>query len=203
MSSFTRLIGFLALFVVAPTPALAHMPVPGIEGFYLGLAHPFATPSHALLLLALGVLAGGFETERIQGFLGAFFLGMLTGLLEFGGKFVLHETMLATAVAASALAALAPAGFWMPAISATALGGFLLGVMTRDPGDIQDQLTVIAGTIVGANLGLLFFAAGLDWVREKAPWHWVMVAIRIAAAWISAISLLLFALFFAAMGAAS
>ena len=170
------------------------MPVPGAEGFYLGLAHPFVTPSHFLLLMALGLLAGSFETDRLREFLGVFFGGVAAGLVLFGGCWQLREAMLAAAIVASVQAALAPARFRSVALSVTALGGVLLGTVARDPGDLEVQLTVITGTVVGANLGMLFISVGADLIREQAPWPWAPVAFRIAAAWIAAIALLLLAL---------
>jgi hypothetical protein len=43
----------------SPDIAFAHgRPVPGLEGVYLGMAHPLSTPPQLLALLALGLLLG-------------------------------------------------------------------------------------------------------------------------------------------------
>ena len=168
-----------------------------MEGFYQGLAYPFVTPAQMLLLLALGLLAGGFETERIRWFLAVFLIAMLGGIFAMTVSDAVVVALLGLAVGASALAALAPGRFHPVVLAVMAAGGFLIGAMARDPGPWLEQVAVILGTFLGANFGLLLFAVGPDLVKEQAPWSWVPIAFRVAAAWVAAIALLLLALKFA------
>ncbi|MEM9724180.1 MAG: hypothetical protein AAF909_01795 [Pseudomonadota bacterium] len=152
------------------------------------------TPSHLLLLLALGVLAGRLETDRIPLFLVAFLLGLAAGVVALGGYALAEATLLAAALTVAVWAALARPRLWRPAAALGGLGGVLMGAMARDPGPLQPQLTVTAGTLLAATLAPLLLAAAVDWVEEQAPGPWVRIATRVAAAWIGAIALLLLAL---------
>ena len=51
--------------------------------------------------------------------------------------------------------------------------------------------------MVGANVGLLYVYGMILFVRERYTWEWVGIALRVAAAWLGAISLLMLALRFA------
>lgn len=177
-----------------PSGALAHMPAPGMEGFYVGLLYPLSTPAQALLLLALGLMPGGFETDRIRAFLGGFLLGMVTGVLASSSHDAFFYWILGAAIAASGLAALTPGRQECAALALTTVGGFFLGAMSRDAGPVQDQLTVILGTFLSANVALLLVSVNVDWLQEKVALNWVPIAVRVAAAWVAAISLLLLAL---------
>lgn len=77
-----RRLGWAALAVL-PSPALAHYPVPGLEGFYTGLAHPYSTPAQALAVLGLGLLIGWLTPQQARiafaVFLAATLAGVLTG----------------------------------------------------------------------------------------------------------------------------
>jgi hydrogenase/urease accessory protein HupE len=68
-------------WLVLPKPAYAHSPIPGIEGFYVGLLHPFSTPSQALLMLGLGLLISGLRQKHYPSGLGVFLFSMLATLL--------------------------------------------------------------------------------------------------------------------------
>lgn len=197
MSGAVRLAGLAALAAATPEAAWAHMPAPGMDGFYRGVAYPFVTPPQALLLLALSVMIGSFETYRIRVFLGAFCLAMGLGVLVAADGEAPHAAMLIAATASSTLAALAPGRLWPAALGAVGCGGLLFGLAARDPGPVADQATVIIGTALAVNLALLMISVLVDMVTEQAPRRWASIAVRVVAAWIAAISLLLLALLFA------
>ena len=77
-----RKLAWLA-FAAWPVPAYAHSPVPGIEGFYIGLLHPFSTPAQALLMLGLGLLIGGFDKRFFGWPFLAFVIFVLFGTISF------------------------------------------------------------------------------------------------------------------------
>lgn len=189
---------------VGAEPALAHSPVPGIEGFYVGLLHPFSTPSQALLMLGLGFLVGSFAAERARWLLADFLVASLVGLVLGLRLANLDAALFAAAFAICALAALFPGKLIGLAIAFVCLGGFLIGdASVPDDGPMRDRLFTLSGSIVGANLGLIYLFGGALWIRGRYTWPWVGIAFRVAAAWLGAISLLMFALGFADVAPAS
>ncbi|MXU66045.1 hypothetical protein [Oceanomicrobium pacificus] len=176
-------------------PAFAHAPVPGVRGFYVGLLHPFSTPAQALLMLGLGLLVGHLALPTAGRQLVLFFVAAIAGLVAGQGTGALDLLMFGAAFAASATAALLP-GRLVPLVALlVALGGFCIGaVSVPDPGPAADRLFVMSGSIVGATVGLLFLVGIVDVIRDRYNWPWVGIALRIAAAWVAAIALLMLAL---------
>lgn len=183
---------------VGAGPAHAHAPIPGIEGFYTGLLHPFSTPAQALLMLGLGLLAGSFDSQRVRWPLGAFLAATLVGVGLGRGPEGLDAALFATAFAAAAWAALAPGRFLPGALVVALVGGVLIAMVSvPDPGPTRDRVITLAGSLVGANLGLLYLAGLTLLARQRDPRAWVRIGLRVAAAWVGAISLLMLALSFA------
>ncbi|AML53408.1 HupE/UreJ family protein [Falsihalocynthiibacter arcticus] len=175
---------------IAPYPAYAHSPIPGIEGFYTGLIHPFSTPAQALLMLGLGLLVGGFPPLRARWPLCVFLPSMIVGMLVSNIIGQSDLEMFTTTFAACALAALA--------IAFTAIGGIWMGsISLADPGPLRDRIITTLGAFIGANLGLLYIFGISDFIRGKYTWPSVPIAFRIVSAWVGAISLLMLALLFA------
>lgn len=196
MSRLCRLV-WLPLFLVA-SPAYAHAPIPGIKGFYVGLLHPFSTPAQALLMLGMGLLAGFCVVDKAKWFLSAFLLATLIGVFFGSAEWDLDPALYATAIGVCVLAALVPGKLAPVAIALTAVGGVLIGsVSITDAGLTQDRVITTSGSIVGANIGLLYLWGFTHFVQDQYPWPWVRIAFRVAAAWIGAIALLMLALAFA------
>lgn len=190
---------FVGLFILGlPQAAQAHSPVPGIEGFYVGLLHPFSTPSQALLMIALALAAGRFTADGTKWLLPGFGVASLTGLLFAYGISALDPAMFAVAFAASACAALGP-GRLLPVIFVlVVVGAFLIGdASVPDAGPTRDRMFTMSGSIVGANVGFLYLVGLSFLIRERFSKPWVAIAFRVAAAWVGAISLLMLALSFA------
>ena len=190
--------------LVAAGPAYAHSPVPGIEGFYVGAAHPFSTPSQALLMFGLGLMAGSFAAEKVRWILTGFLFATLIGLI-FGPRDANIDTiMFAMAFITCAFAALFPGKLAALAIVLVCIGGLLIGVVSiPDDGPMRDRLFTMSGSIVGANIGLLFLWGISDVVRERYKWPWIGIAFRVVAAWLGAIALLMLALGFAEVAPSS
>ena len=109
-----------------------------------------------------------------------------------------EAAMFAVAFVAFACFALSPGKLPPVAILLSAIGGFLIGyVSIPDPGPTQGRAITMAGSLVGANVGLLYIYAVILMVKERYTWQWVGVAFRVVAAWLGAISLLMLALQFA------
>ncbi|MEE4120294.1 MAG: hypothetical protein V2I65_14915 [Paracoccaceae bacterium] len=181
------------------SPAAAHSPLPGIEGFYAGLLHPLSTPDQALALLATGLLLGGFAMQRLAVAFGAAAIGLATGLALGTPTGDPAPWLFGLAALAAALAALVP-GRALPLAALLSLGaGVLLGwASLPDAGPPRDRAFTMAGSVTGAALGLLYLAGGLDLLRDRLRAPWLAVALRVLAAWIAAIALLMLALRLAA-----
>ncbi len=193
-----RRVGGLALAIL-PAPACAHSPVPGIEGFYTGLVHPLSTPAQALVVMGLGLLLGWLDPKRARVAFAVYGAALIAGLLFGGGPKPYDPVLFATAFAACALAALL-SGRLLPLICVVAAAaGWGLGVVSvPDPGPTRDWIITQAGAFLGAALGP-FYLFGLSYyLRQRFPAKGVAVALRVAAAWLAAISLVMFALLVAA-----
>lgn len=180
---------------VGATPVQAHSPVPGIEGFYVGLLHPFSTPAQTLLMVGLALLAGGVGVEKVRWLLGAFLITSFAGLLLGPRIAELDPPMFAMAFACSALAALVPDKLVPLAVVFAGIGGYLIGeVSIPDEGPARDRIITMSGSVIGANLGLLYLFGVSYIIRERYKWAWVEIAFRVIAAWLGAVALLMFAL---------
>ncbi|XDB00249.1 HupE/UreJ family protein [Sulfitobacter sp. LCG007] len=109
-------------------PAYAHGSLPGIDGFYAGLLHPFSTPSQAVLMPGLGLVVGSFAVPKVNWHLAAFLAAMLAGMLS-GSRFAqLDAALFAVAFAVCALNALQPGKLLAVSIPLVAVAGVLIGM---------------------------------------------------------------------------
>jgi len=183
----------------SPEVALAHSrPVPGLEGFYLGMAHPLSAPPQLLALLALGLLLGqGWPQKFIivwRAFALAAIAGLALGVAGYGHSLG-ERALLVIALAASSLTAIAPTWVNVPGRLLAGAGGLFLGmVSTPDAGPLGAMITTITGSYVGANLALFYASGGIGWLRDRFNKPWALIGLRIIAAWIAAISCLMLAL---------
>jgi hypothetical protein len=171
------------------------MAISGMSGFYVGLLHPISMPSQLLALLALGVMLGlrwpeWFKTPWLVFAVSAFF-GMSLG--QFGILPAWAAPMLLLiAIVAATLSAVYPTGSYLQFILLSCLGGLLLGLLsTPDPASLQATIISLLGSFVGINIILLYVSGGVGWLRERFSQRWVAIGIRIVAAWIAAISVLM------------
>lgn len=186
---------------VAPTLALAHSPIDGFEGFYTGAAHPLVTVDQLLALLGLGVMLGlqwpGDFDLAFPSFAGSMLLGVVTGQLIGLPAWAVWAVLLLllSATAAAALAALRPEGYRVTTLLLTCLIGGLIGLLsTPEPGPMRATIFTLAGSIVGANLLLLYLSSGIGFLREKIRKPWLQLGLRIAAAWLGAVAMMMTAL---------
>jgi hydrogenase/urease accessory protein HupE len=189
----------LAGLLSSPDLAFAHgRPIPGLEGFYTGMAHPLSTPPQLLALLALGLLLGQGWPQTFIIAWRAFALtaigGLILGTVGYGHSLG-ERALLVIALAASSLAAIAPAWIIIPGTLLAGAGGLFLGmVSTPDPGPLGATIIMITGAYIGANLALFYTSGGIGWLRDRFNKPWAVIGLRIIAAWVAAISCLMFAL---------
>ncbi len=183
------------LFLCSAAPANAHAPVPGIEGFYVGLLDPFSAAPQLVLLLALGLLVGGFENRKVMWLLPAFLLANLAGIVFGAGIPQVEPAVLGTAVLCSAVAVSAPGRYFVFAVVVTIAAGLLIGAVSiPDPGPVRDRIMTVLGSFVGANVGLLYLAGGGLVFLEKYPARWAAALLRSASAVMCTIATVLLAL---------
>lgn len=184
-------------------PAHAHGAVPGIEGFYVGVIHPFSTPSQVLVMLGLGLLACGFTVDKARWVLAGFLVASLSGMVLGPRDGIVDAIVFATAFVASAVAAIGPGKLLPVAIGLACIAGFIIGTLSiPDDGPVRDRLFTMSGSFLGANLGLLYLLGINHITREYYTSPLTGIAFRIAAAWLGAIALLMLALGFAQTAAA-
>ena len=181
--------------LLLPRDTLAHSPIPGIEGFYIGILHPLSTPSQLLALLAMGVMLGlrwpkWFPVSWVT-FAAAMLLGI--GLGQFGLMPGGEEPMLLlVAILAAMLSALYPTGFLTTFVILLGVCGMLIGVLSiPDKGSVRATIITLLGSFVGANLALIYVAGGVGWLRERFAQQWLRIGLRIIAAWMAAIGILM------------
>jgi len=56
------------------------------------------------------------------------------------------------------------------------------------------MIITITGAYIGANLALFYASGGIGWLRDRFNKPWAVIGFRIIAAWVAAISCLMFAL---------
>ncbi|EJT02606.1 HupE/UreJ family protein [Rhizobium sp. CCGE 510] len=193
------------LFTAAADPASAHSPVKGIGIFYNGMLHPYLVPGHLLVLLALGLMIGqhapGSSRFALPTFLAAFVAS--AALASMLPLVVLPETILlvVSLLAGMMVAASIAPGVVLPILLAVT-AGIVLGLNSSPEGVPSGQAGVaLAGTVVGAFLGILY-AGGLAAWLSRLP-SWPPIAVRVVGSWTSASALLVLVLEYSKSGAAA
>ncbi|WP_306147199.1 MULTISPECIES: hypothetical protein [unclassified Roseibium] len=187
----------LGIVLVSTGAVQAHSPVPGIEGFYVGLLHPFSSPAQILLILSAGLLIGGFPRDRVRWLLAAFLGCSFAGLFWSGGE-VSDALAYTVAIATSALAAASANRIFPAAAICVAIAGLLLGTMSVPDGGLWwDSFVTMTGSLAGLNILMLYLSGCVVVLNERVQWAMLPVAFRIAAAWIAAVSSMMLAIQFA------
>lgn len=188
---------WLLLLAACPLPALAHGSIPGATVFYTGFLHPFLAPAHAISLAALALWVGGQGEARKGLLINALALGLLLGALLAGtlGDPNTDLALLVLALACSLMVALQWKGprWWVACV--TCALGTAVALGSGDPAfSGMPRLSLLGGGCIGAVVlvGQIAF-----WVDELVVRHRLrpaLIAVRIVASWLSAITLLLVAL---------
>jgi urease accessory protein len=180
------------LFLLAGTPAFAHLAIEGVGGFWGGLLHPALVPAHALGIAALGLFIGRQQAPKMIVLIFAMALG--AGLLAVtlavaaspAGNVLLADTALLGIVVATAWAPPRLIGWVLAAIAGSAIG------LDSPPQtiSIDEGNRLLVGTGLGGCLALAAVAAGACAV----PPGWPQLGLRILGSWIAASAILVLAI---------
>lgn len=172
------------------------MTAPGMNAFSSGLLHPWMTPTHVMILLALGLWLGQQVPLRLGLPCKVFAPAAAAALTLSATKWIavvppLILVAIALVIAAVvALEARLPSAVRVVLLAAAAMGiGLDSGPETATP---FDTFSTLAGTWVSLGLGLVNIAyyVSLATALQK---KWISIGIRVAGSWIFAISLLMLA----------
>lgn len=190
----------VALASLRPLAARAHAPVPGIEGFYAGLAHPLRDPATLLTLLAVALLLARLPPAAWRRAWVALASGGAAGASA--GLFLAPRpgfslALLAAGLLAALLGALPrPVPGLRPLVAVCGAG---LGIaVVPDPGAAADRLVTLAGALVTVAAAPVFAYGALTALTARLPDAAGRVIPRILQAWIAAVALLLGAFLLAA-----
>lgn len=187
----------LALALGWPAPAWAHGAVPGVQGIYWGMLHPFTSGPQLLALFALSLVIQQRLPDSEDVFHG-FWISCLAGAgaaaLGLSGHDV-DMPLLACAILAAVLVASA-VRLPLAAVLVLAVGcGLFSGYLSwPDPGAAGDMLFSALGAILGSVLIVIVVAGAVEALWQAVRWPWLPIAVRVAGSWIAAISVLLGAL---------
>ncbi len=188
----------LLLALCWPGPAWAHSSAPGIQGIYWGMLHPFTSGPQVLALFALALVIQQRlpDSEDVfHGFWASCLAGIGAAAIGLSG---FDPEMLLTILAIVA-GVLAASALRLPLAALLALGvccGLLCGYLSwPDPGAKGMMLTAL-GAVLGSVLIVILLAGMIEMVWQAKRWAWLPIAVRVAASWVTAISVLLGALLF-------
>lgn len=190
---------FLVVLAVLflPQTALAHAPIQGISSFLNGMLHPILVPAHLLLLLAVGLLLGQQRLNKIELTLAAYTVATMLGLALtwFSIEVNFELALLALSAVLGLMITLQLSLHRLWCVLICCLAGFVLGVdSTQEQLLAKDKLFALFGCLVALHFIVLYPMALAESFNKKALQQ---IGVRIAGAWITAISLLVLALVFA------
>jgi urease accessory protein len=188
----------MALPAAAASPAWAHSPIPGIGNFYNGALHPFISPAHLIVLLALGLWLGQQGLEGARRFLLVFAASLALGLALHSAAgdpdtdrwLLVLAALIGLAVAAAYVAPAALAGAFCGA------AGLAVG-LASGPSGVEGTArgVMLAGTFCGATLACAYVMAMVTLAQRP----WMRIAARVIGSWLAAAALLVLALSIAAL----
>jgi hydrogenase/urease accessory protein HupE len=185
----------LACFLFAfPASAHAHTPIEGIGDFLAGLVHPLTTPSHILVLLALGLLLGQQSPLKLKWpmlvFVSASALALVLTTAGFIAK-VYPPVLLAIALCAATFVALEKS---LPPLASHvlfAVAAMAIGLDSRvESTSTATVIKTLTGTWISLAVLLADIAIYASFCTKK---NWMKVGVRVAGSWIIAITLMVLA----------
>ncbi len=185
----------LAILLFAfPATAQAHTPIEGIGDFLAGLIHPLTTPSHILLLLALGLLLGQRSPLRLKMPMLVFVSASAVALtLTTAGWFTkVHPAiLLGLALCAATFVALERPLPPLALHTLLALAALALGLDSAvESGSRAAVFKTLAGTWISLAVLLADVAIYVSFCARK---NWLKVGVRVLGSWIIAVALLVLA----------
>jgi urease accessory protein len=183
-----------ATLVLFSSGAQAHIVIPGVGGFEGGLLHPVFVLTHALALIALGLLAGMQPWRQRLAVLAVFAAAIVAAFGLVSLAYATDRAELAvlalTAIAGLVLSARPNVPVAVAAIFAALIGAAILLDSVPAVPTVRETILALAGTLLAATamIALVAFAsAGL-------PAFWPRIGVRVAGSWIAASAILVLAL---------
>jgi hydrogenase/urease accessory protein HupE len=180
-----RLLWLLALLVVIPLPAHAHLMNTGLGPFYDGLAHPFVSPEDLLPVIALACLAGLRGPRFGRAVLFALPAAWLAGAVAGPMLPLPFATAFMTIALGAMVAADKPLPLWLVVGGAVVLG-LLHGSGNGVELARQKSVFLGAGGIAVALFVVVSMLAGQVTSVRAA---WARIVVRVAGSWIAAMGL--------------
>lgn len=184
----------VSLLLALPATASAHTAIGGVGDFFGGVLHPLTTPTHLLVLLGLGLLAGQHSPLNLKIPLAVFIpvsaialLFTTTGMV----KTVSPTVLIGIALVAGLLVALEKQ---LPAIASGAVFALAALALGLDSAVETGTAISIVKTLLGTWLGLILAVADIAYYLSFFTKHkWQQVGIRVAGSWITAASFMILA----------
>lgn len=188
----------LALLLLQPGTAEAHLVSTRFGDFYGGVVHPLTSLEQGVPWLGLGILAGMQGPRRARWLLATFPLGLVAGAAL---VFVVHESL--TVVTMTSTATLAVVGLLMAASCSlhapllASLGGALGVVYGYDNGTAMTAETnpvlFIAGVATAGYVVMaLVIAVTIVFLRASDAWR--RITLRAFGSWIGAVGIMVMGL---------
>jgi urease accessory protein len=180
-----RRLWLLALLVVVPSPAHAHLMNTGLGPFYDGLAHLFVSPEDLLPVIALACLAGLRGPRFGRAVLFALPAAWLAGAVAGPILPLPFVTAFMTIALGAVVAADKPLPLWLVVGGAVVLG------LLHGSGNGVELARLNAGLLgaVGIAVALFVFVAMLAGQVASVRAAWARIAVRVAGSWIAAMGL--------------
>lgn len=184
----------LAGLFLFPGAAQAHSPIKGMGDFVNGVLHPLTTPTHVLVIIGLGLMAGRRPLQELKPALWVFLplSALALALTTLGWNRELPPALLV------GLAMVAGAFLALEKIPPVPVSGVLFGAaalfLGLDSAVESADASRAFKTLTGNWLGLTAFIFDLAiYVYLAGDAKWLKIALRIAGAWIIAIGLMVLA----------
>ena len=152
-------------------------------------------------LLAVGLLAGRYCGDRPLRVLAAFVVALAAGLAIPPSMFSLSTIGLCLLSLASAAGALVALNASVPSAAVlvlAAIAGLFEGTASAPDPDHWNVVTAsVTGGMLRAVLVLSVPLVVADWLVREREWHWAKIGLRVIAAWVVAVAILMQALILA------
>lgn len=187
-----------ALLCLATTAAQAHTVISEIGGFAGGLLHPLLVPAHALMLIALGLMAGRFAVPAQALLLAIFVIAASASfaLIAMAYSATRAETFILCLSAAVGL--VLATGLMPPFPVAAGLTAVTAGALIFDSVPPVPSVLETALSLTGTAIAAMAVAAASARLSGALPQRIRQIAIRIAGSWIAASAIMALALRLAA-----